>query len=134
MFLNKIDILQHKLKHGPNRVASYFPAYTGPAQDFAAVAEFFRQQFVARAMAKKGAVFTHLTSATDTRMLETVLSAVLHTVVQQRLAGRGCLLVCCISLALVLAGSCCLWFSECFFFFTLLDLRHLIVVSPRFRV
>ena len=76
-------------------------------QDFATVAEFFRQQFVARAVAKTGAVFTHLTCATDTRMLETALSAVLH-MLQHRLTGGVCLSLYCISLALVLARSCCL--------------------------
>ena len=103
---NAIDVLQHKLKQGPNRAASSFPAYTRPAQDFAAVVEFFRQQFVAQAVAKKGAVFTHLTCGRDTRMLETALSAVLHKVLEQQLAGWGCLLLDSFFLALREAAVC----------------------------
>ncbi|KAF8310845.1 guanine nucleotide binding protein, alpha subunit [Clavulina sp. PMI_390] len=78
LFLNKSDLFEAKLKHSPIRAS--FPDYSGNDDDVAAGKDYFRKRFVSLCQkSKKEAnrdVYTHYTTATDTKHLKVVMKAV----------------------------------------------------------
>ncbi|GAA6009963.1 hypothetical protein JCM10207_002176 [Rhodosporidiobolus poonsookiae] len=90
LLLNKIDLFQHKITHGPP-LLDYFPDYTGPAQDVEAGKKYMLAKFMALNRRKDRGLYVHFTCATDTEQTRVVLAAVMDTVLTRLLADVGLL-------------------------------------------
>jgi guanine nucleotide-binding protein G(i) subunit alpha len=85
LFLNKVDIFQHKLRRVP--LEQYFQEYTGgPNVDKAT--KYILWRFMQRNRAKLN-VYPHITQATDTSSIRLVFGAVANTIVENLLENTG---------------------------------------------
>lgn len=109
LFLNKIDIFKAKLSKVCSIILlvcfllfadthalvlqvpleNYFPDYMG-GSDINQAAKYIRQRYT-QANCTRLSVYPHLTEATDTRNIETVLAAVKETVLMNALKNSGIL-------------------------------------------
>jgi len=88
LFLNKIDLLQAKLKSGV-RLSHYMPHYGDKPNDYASVSEYFyhtfgsiHQRFTARADRE---FKIHLTSVTDTHRTAKIIQSVRDIIIKANL-------------------------------------------------
>jgi len=79
LFLNKIDLLQEKLKH--RKFSDYYKEYKGP-NEFDPVCNWIRERFVALNKTPK-TIYAHLTCATDTKNVHRVLEAVKTAILER---------------------------------------------------
>jgi len=82
LFLNKKDLFEDKIKRVPLTVC--FPEYKG-ANDYESCAAFIKQKFEQRNKNQSKYVYTHFTTATDTRNVTLVFEAVKHIVLTENL-------------------------------------------------
>lgn len=86
LFLNKVDLLERKLKVSP--ISNYFPEYDGPAQDVNKVLDYFESLLLKMNRTQKP-IYVHRTCATDTATMKFVLNAVTDMMIQQNLKKSG---------------------------------------------
>ncbi len=94
LFLNKIDLLEKKLRQGRS-LCSFWPEYQGD-DDFEAVWRWFRAKFrdqLRRAEDDKGAgkrrLYVHTTVATSTRQIKAILISVKDSILRDNLQAAG---------------------------------------------
>ncbi|KAH9446224.1 hypothetical protein MJO28_011915 [Puccinia striiformis f. sp. tritici] len=94
LFLNKIDLFKHKVKHSP--IQNFFPNFQPPSASdgqelWQSGADFFGNKFVGVNQSPSKQVYVHLTCATDTSQIRFVLSAVNDIIIQLNLRECGLL-------------------------------------------
>lgn len=87
LFLNKIDVLERKLKTSP--VKRYFPEYRGDERNVDEVCKYFQELFHAQNRNRQRPVYVHYTCATDTRTMKFVIAAVTDVIIQRSLHESG---------------------------------------------
>jgi len=85
LFLNKSDLFQEKVKKVPLTVC--FPDYTG-GNSYEAGISFFEQEFLKRNHYKKP-IYSHVTCATDSRIVGVIFNGVKDIVVREALVKAG---------------------------------------------
>ena len=88
LFLNKIDLLQEKLKR--SKLVDYFPEYDSP-NEFQPVVEFFTEKFRSINQSDTKQIYVHCTCATDTDQIRFVMAAVNDIIIQKNLRNVGLL-------------------------------------------
>jgi guanine nucleotide-binding protein subunit alpha len=83
LFLNKRDMFMEKIRKIP--LNKWFPDYDGPAHDYDAGCEFFRQKFEVRNHCQDKEVYTHVTCATDSNNIAHVFESVKDILIKQSL-------------------------------------------------
>ncbi|CAH1757959.1 58_t:CDS:10 [Entrophospora sp. SA101] len=83
LFLNKIDILKHKLT--TTQVKKYFPDYEGD-NEYDSVTEYFQNLFLDCNENEDKHIYTHLTHATDTKYMRVIVASVNDIVIKINLA------------------------------------------------
>lgn len=86
LFLNKIDLLEDKLKRSP--ITNYFPNYKGNPHVVNEVLDYFEEMLLSLNRTLKP-IYVHRTCATDTKAMWFVLSAATDMVIQQNLRESG---------------------------------------------
>lgn len=86
LFLNKIDLLEDKLKRSP--ITNYFPNYKGNPHVVNEVLDYFEEMLLSLNRTLKP-IYVHRTCATDTKAMGFVLSAATDMVIQQNLRESG---------------------------------------------
>ncbi|KAG9045364.1 guanine nucleotide-binding protein subunit alpha [Tulasnella sp. UAMH 9824] len=93
LFLNKIDLLQEKLRARNSPIRDVFEDYTGPDDgsdaDFDYACEYFRRLFLARNQSSHKRLITHLTCATDTKQIKVVITTVNEHILKNNLEEVG---------------------------------------------
>ena len=93
LFLNKKDLFAEKIKKVPIESVGKFSDYTGGA-DFDAGCKYFEQKFVEKHQEKCGTdalLYKHITCATDTKNVATVMDAAKRTILEKNLGDAGLL-------------------------------------------
>ncbi|KAG2219889.1 hypothetical protein INT45_001634 [Circinella minor] len=83
LFLNKIDIFKEKIKDSP--IKKYFPDYKGPNDDYEQASTYFKKRFQRLNRNKDKRVYSYYTDATDTDLLQHVMSAVSDIILNENL-------------------------------------------------
>ncbi|KAI7862095.1 guanine nucleotide binding protein, alpha subunit [Spinellus fusiger] len=83
LFLNKIDIFESKISTSP--VSEWFPDYKGPANDSISAKQYFSDRFQRLNKRTTKKVYVHYTDATDTKLLEHVMSSVSDIILNDNL-------------------------------------------------
>ncbi|KIO31398.1 hypothetical protein M407DRAFT_19543 [Tulasnella calospora MUT 4182] len=93
LFLNKIDLLQEKLRARNSPIRDIFEDYSGPDDgsdaDFDYACEYFRRLFLARNQSSHKRLITHLTCATDTKQIKVVITTVNEHILKNNLEEVG---------------------------------------------
>ncbi|KAI9333279.1 G-protein alpha subunit-domain-containing protein [Obelidium mucronatum] len=88
VFMNKIDLFKEKLKSGI-KVATYFPAFSGP-NNYEATSEYFAHRVTeSNKYPDHKTVYIYYTWATDTMQIRTVFHTVNVILLQSQLASVG---------------------------------------------
>merc|ERR1712130_28818 len=87
LFLNKRDLFMEKINKVPLTIC--FDDYNGPANDYDAGCEFFREKFEARNRQQDKEIYTHVTCATDTNNISHVFNAVKDIILKTALRDGG---------------------------------------------
>ncbi|XP_062511988.1 guanine nucleotide-binding protein G(q) subunit alpha-like [Corticium candelabrum] len=91
LFLNKIDLLEEKIK--TSHLSDYFPEYKGPKGDADKAKQFILDMFAELNPHKEKAIYPHFTCATDTENIRFVFEAVKDTILQQNLKDLNLVVV-----------------------------------------
>ncbi|KAI9491631.1 guanine nucleotide-binding protein alpha-2 subunit [Zychaea mexicana] len=83
LFLNKIDIFKKKIKESP--ISKYFPDYKGPDDDFEQARTYFKKRFQRLNRNSEKRVYAYFTDATDTDLLQHVMTAVSDIILNENL-------------------------------------------------
>jgi len=83
LFLNKIDLFKVKLGYSP--IKKYFPDCKEVPTDHAKCMLFFQNKFIRANRNPNKTIYSHLTNATDTTLLKTVMMSVTDIILQQNL-------------------------------------------------
>lgn len=86
LFLNKVDLLEAKLKRSP--INRYFPEYQKDPHNVDKVLDYFETLLLKMNKTLKP-IYVHRTCATDTNTIGFVLSAVTDMIIQQNLKQSG---------------------------------------------
>lgn len=86
LFLNKMDVFKEKLK--TSKIADYFPGYTGD-QDYNTATRYFKLLFGAKNKQKDRQTFSHITCATDCKLMKAIIAAVSAVIVQACMKDAG---------------------------------------------
>jgi guanine nucleotide-binding protein subunit alpha len=75
LFLNKVDLLEGKVKNGMSPIGRYCPDYKGKEADVEAGLAYFADKFKRsyQATKPKMPLYTHFTTATDTTLLNVTM-------------------------------------------------------------
>ena len=86
LFLNKIDVLEDKLRDG-KKISRYFPDFPGPDGSYEAAIQFFKKQFMDLNRNDYGSmdhtIYTHETCATDEQNIRVVDVVVQTTILDE---------------------------------------------------
>lgn len=87
LFLNKVDLLEEKLKNGMSPIGRYCPDYTGKEADVGAGQAYFADKFKRshRATKTKMPLYVHFTNATNTDVLNVTMKAVQLRILQHNI-------------------------------------------------
>ncbi|GAA6007824.1 hypothetical protein JCM11491_003978 [Sporobolomyces phaffii] len=91
LFLNKIDLLEEKIRSNPDSVRGYLPDYLGPTDDLESIKKYFLAKFTALNPSNDRSLFVHFTCATDTTSIRPILAAVMEAVLTSSLSQAGLL-------------------------------------------
>jgi len=86
LFLNKRDLFEEKIPKVPLQVC--FPDYTGHTEVEPALT-FIRNKFLQENLVTNKAIYTHITTATDTENIRNVFSAVRDGIINRALEHAG---------------------------------------------
>lgn len=86
LFLNKVDLLEKKLKHSP--FTRYFPDYGKDPLDTNEVLKYLENMILKLNRTRKS-IYVHRTCATDTDAMKFVLNAVTDMMIEQNLKQSG---------------------------------------------
>ncbi|GAA5821137.1 hypothetical protein JCM10212_006433 [Sporobolomyces blumeae] len=89
LFLNKTDLLERKVKANPQAVRRFLPDYAGSPFDVDSIKAYFISRFQRLNRNRERALFTHLTCATDTTSMRTVLRGLMESVITSALSEGG---------------------------------------------
>jgi hypothetical protein len=87
LFLNKIDILERKLKKSP--ITDYYPEYSDDPLNADKVCDFLEAKYMSRNRVATRPVYVRRTCATDTKSMAFVMSAATDMVFQRNLNWSG---------------------------------------------
>ncbi|CAB0035638.1 unnamed protein product [Trichogramma brassicae] len=85
LFLNKIDLLEKKVKSTDTNIALHFPQFTGDPHCMKDVQSFILDLFVKVKRDPKKPLFHHFTTAVDTENIKVVFNAVKNTILHRNL-------------------------------------------------
>ncbi|GAN04702.1 guanine nucleotide-binding protein subunit alpha-2 [Mucor ambiguus] len=83
LFLNKIDIFREKILTSP--VSKWFPDYKGNDSSFEQTSTYFKKRFKRLNHNPSKQVYTHYTDATDTTLLQHVMTAVSDIILNENI-------------------------------------------------
>jgi len=86
LFFNKKDLFETKIQY--SAIRDTFPDYEGPDRDAKTGMEYFKNRFLRLCQRQRGSerdVYTHFTTATDTKMLKIIMKAVEDIVLRSNL-------------------------------------------------
>ncbi|KAI9476046.1 MAG: guanine nucleotide binding protein, alpha subunit [Benjaminiella poitrasii] len=83
LFLNKIDIFKEKIFTSP--VSKWFPDFKGDNTNFEQTSSYFKNRFQRLNHNPSKRVYTHYTDATDTKLLQHVMTAVSDIILNENL-------------------------------------------------
>jgi GTPase SAR1 family protein len=86
LFLNKADLFKEKIQKVDLKVC--FPEYNG-SNDFDQAVEYIKRQFVSKVKNTKKAIYSHITTATDTENIKVVFNAVQECILRDSLNKSG---------------------------------------------
>ncbi|GAA5887316.1 hypothetical protein JCM16303_006589 [Sporobolomyces ruberrimus] len=89
LFLNKMDLLEKKIRTNPESVEHFLPDYLGPPDNLEGVKHYFAERFHRVYGDQERALYTHFTSATDTTAMRPIFRAVMDSVITSSLAEGG---------------------------------------------
>ncbi|GAA5939068.1 guanine nucleotide-binding protein subunit alpha [Sporobolomyces koalae] len=89
LFLNKVDLLEQKIRTNPTMIETCLPDYTGRPDDIHAIKHHLLSRFESAGSRRGRPIFTHFTCATDTTMMRPVLRAVMESVITSLLSESG---------------------------------------------
>ncbi|XP_071814963.1 guanine nucleotide-binding protein G(o) subunit alpha-like [Apostichopus japonicus] len=88
LFLNKVDLFQQKILLTKRKLKIYFPQYKGPDYDVDSAATFVKHLFEncdERAHLRGSPIFTHFTTATDTKNIQVVFEGVVESIIRSNI-------------------------------------------------
>ncbi|KAG0167279.1 hypothetical protein DFQ30_006229 [Apophysomyces sp. BC1015] len=85
LLLNKIDIFRKKISYSP--ISQYFADYEGKDDDVEAAQKYFKKNFQRLNRNGEKQVYVHFTDATDTNLLQHVMSAVSDIILNENLGS-----------------------------------------------
>jgi guanine nucleotide-binding protein subunit alpha len=85
LFLNKVDLLQDKLRNGMSPIRRYHPDYTGDETDVQAAQAYLADKFRSLYRNKEKELHIHFTTATDTSFLDLTMRSVRKTILHHNL-------------------------------------------------
>lgn len=83
LFLNKIDIFKEKIHASP--VSKWFPDYKGDDSSFEQTSTYFKKRFKRLNHNPSKQVYSHNTDATDTTLLQHVMTAVSDIILNENI-------------------------------------------------
>ncbi|XP_055336048.1 guanine nucleotide-binding protein subunit alpha-14-like isoform X2 [Paramacrobiotus metropolitanus] len=83
LFLNKADIFDRKIANSD--LSAHFPEYTGPSGNVEEGREYILTQYIDTRTDPRRDIFTHFTTATDTRQMEFLFNVGRHSILQRAL-------------------------------------------------
>lgn len=86
LILNKDDLFREKIKHVDLRCC--FPEYTG-GHDYERALDYIKLKFLNMRADKSKEIYTMVTTATDTRNMEFIISSVVEILQQTDMAASG---------------------------------------------
>ncbi|KAI8903417.1 hypothetical protein PhCBS80983_g02655 [Powellomyces hirtus] len=86
LFLNKTDLFVQKLNWSP--VKRFFPDYTGQ-NDLKSAGTYFATKFQSQAKDTDRRIYTHFTTASDSKHMNVIIRAVKDTIVRANIAASG---------------------------------------------
>ncbi len=90
VFFNKCDLFEEKISAGKS-LRTAFLDFGGPDRDVIAASDFIVNHFVSRSKVstRQRAIYSHLTTATDTSLVDRVFNSVTSIILDEHLAGIG---------------------------------------------
>lgn len=85
LFLNKMDLLEEKIKSGLSPISRYFPSYQDGNKDIKVAKKFFEELFKSQVVNKNKLPYVHFTNATSTTLLKETMKSVQDFITQQNL-------------------------------------------------
>jgi guanine nucleotide-binding protein subunit alpha len=84
LFLNKVDLLEQKLKNNMSPIGRYCPDYKGKEADVEAGRAYFASKFrsLHQATKTKTPFYIHFTTATNTTLLDVTMKTVQLSILQ----------------------------------------------------
>lgn len=88
LFLNKMDLLDEKLKNGLSPIGRYYPDYKGKEADVEVCRAYFADKFKRsyEATKTKTPLYIHFTNATDTTLLDVTMKTVQLRILQHNIS------------------------------------------------
>ncbi|GAA5901110.1 uncharacterized protein JCM6883_004757 [Sporobolomyces salmoneus] len=86
LFLNKVDLLDWKVRFRPDLVEKYLPDCLGPLDDPEGVKRYFYERFTRIHQQDERIIGVHFTCATDTNSMRTIFHKVMDSVLKSSLA------------------------------------------------
>lgn len=82
LFLNKLDLFRDKILYSGRHLRYYFSDYSGGDRDVNSAAQYVNQRFQLLNHNPSKIVYSHFTTATDTKNIQIVLTVVMETIIR----------------------------------------------------
>nr|XP_057925558.1 guanine nucleotide binding protein (G protein) alpha v1 isoform X2 [Doryrhamphus excisus] len=91
LFMNKIDLFQHKIQHSGRHLRLYLPSFKGADCDVDSAARFIAAIFVSLNTTPSKLIYHHFTTATHTSNIQVVFQVVMDTIIKENLEAMSLL-------------------------------------------
>ncbi|KAL9926281.1 guanine nucleotide-binding protein subunit alpha homolog [Glossina fuscipes] len=85
LFLNKMDLLEQKVRNPETDIRWYYPQFSGNSHSLLDVQNFILQMFMSVRKSQQSRTYHHFTTAIDTRNMTVVFNSVKDTILQRNL-------------------------------------------------
>ncbi|KAI8119459.1 Guanine nucleotide-binding protein subunit alpha like protein [Lucilia cuprina] len=85
LFLNKMDLLEQKVKNPETDIRWFYPQFNGNPHSLLDVQNFILQMFMSVRKSQQSRTYHHFTTAIDTRNINVVFNSVKDTILQRNL-------------------------------------------------
>ena len=85
LFLNKMDLLDQKVKNPETDIRWFYPQFNGNPHSLLDVQNFILQMFMSVRKSQQSRTYHHFTTAIDTRNINVVFNSVKDTILQRNL-------------------------------------------------
>lgn len=85
LFLNKMDLLEVKVKNPETDIRWFYPQFHGNPHSLMDVQNFILQMFMSVRKSQQSRTYHHFTTAIDTRNINVVFNSVKDTILQRNL-------------------------------------------------